>query len=179
MKCSHTVFLVILSCAACSIYKPVPSEWPDNIPSRSYFVEYFQKDPEHQKIVSEQEYLTWIHRFYFGWELYRRGWLQATDELVDTLNSNEDKVSAKRKSLLIGKLVAPEWAKDKRHRVINTRHLSTWGNSLMESKLRNEQLVILDRILIDVRDLLSYKIKPEDIKGDRYYSLDPFPTDFE
>jgi hypothetical protein len=178
MKDYALALLSLLILSACSTID-LANDWPDNIPPRSYYVDYYKRDAKHQKIVSEQEYLIWIHRFYFGWELYRRGWLQATDELVATIYKLEAKNDAREKALLIGKLVSAEWAKESNHRVINTRHLSIWGNSLTESIIRGEQLKTLDEILTDVNDLLAGKLKPADIKIDRYYVVEAFPDNFE
>jgi hypothetical protein len=84
---------IVTSCAIVN----VSESWPDNIPSRSYFVSYYGKDKEHQEVLNQNDYLRWVHRFYFGWELYRRGWLQATDELVQTLDDPQEKLIAQKK----------------------------------------------------------------------------------
>jgi hypothetical protein len=85
----------------------------------------------------------------------------------------------KKKCITIGNLVAPEWAKSKGYRVINTHHLSVWGNTINQSIVENEQLEILDQILTDINALLDRKIKPADITPDRYYQLDTFGEDFD
>ncbi|MEM7617528.1 MAG: hypothetical protein AAF195_04020 [Pseudomonadota bacterium] len=177
MKYLFTIVL-FLSLSACSTL-PLDSNWPDTIPQRSYFIDYYNQDRKHRQVVNQDEYLKWIHRFYFGWELYRRGWLQATDELVATINDSQQKAIAKEKSLLIGKLVAPEWAKNRAYRVINTKHIAIWGNAISESIVRGEQLAILDKILDDVTDLLARNIQPKEISKSRYYLLENFGDDFE
>ncbi len=170
------VLLIILGISfltACSI-APGKNEWPTNIPPRSYFVAYYAQDIPHQAILKKEEYLTWVHRFYFGWELYGRGWLQATEELVNSLKNPKEKQYAKRIMLKVGALVAPEWAKNKKFRVINTRHISIWGNSLHDAIARKEQLTTLDKIHADVDGLLEKRLSPSDIDYDRYFKQEPF-----
>jgi len=119
----------------------------------------------------------WVNRFYYGWTLYRRGWVRATNELTASLSDPEDKQHALDMMFTIGKQVSAEWAKNKRHRVINTKHLSIWGNSLNQSVVKKEQLYILDRILEDVNLLLAQEIQPKDVDTHRYYppiNDDPF-----
>ncbi|MGH1486763.1 MAG: hypothetical protein ACRBCI_11125 [Cellvibrionaceae bacterium] len=153
--------------------------WSEDLPPKSYFSAHYQQDSQQKYISTEENYLLWVKRFYFGWELYGRGWLKATNELVETLPNKNDRKEAKEKSLLIAKLVAPEWAKDKQYRVINTRHLIIWGNALNESTIKKEQLLILDRILRDVNTLLDRKIQPKDIASNRYYQPEAFGDNFQ
>ncbi len=147
-----------------------------NIPNKSYFVDYYQQDLEHQKVLSKKDYLTWVHRFYFGWPLYPRGWIKATEELTQPLPI-EQQAKARKKMSSIGNLVAPEWAKNKAFRVINTRHLSIWGNSIRNSSAKGMQLILLESILLDVNALLNGSLQPSDISYKRYNSgmtFDPF-----
>ena len=171
--------LVLLTACSSTPTHLGADSWPENLPPKSYFIARYQQDPRQQDISSQENYLLWIKRFYFGWELYGRGWLKATRELVETLPNDDDKKEAKKKSLLIAKRVAPEWAKDRRYRVINTRHLIIWGNALNESTVKKEQLLILDRILEDVNTLLDRKIQPGDIASNRYYQPDAFGDNFQ
>lgn len=173
-----TVSLVFL--AACSTTQRNLSQpnWPEQLPPLSYFTDYYAQDPEHQEVLSESGYLNWIKRFYLGWELYRRGWLQATDELVATLDDPEDKRIARERAEEIGRLVSPEWAKARNYRVINTRHLTIWGNALNKSMVKQEQLIMLDKILSDVKILLDRKLQPKDIASNRYYEPESFGGNF-
>jgi hypothetical protein len=151
--------------------------WPAEIPPIHVYTDYYSQDVGHQTALTEQEYLLWVHRFYYGWALYNRGWLKATDELVATLKTENDKKDAKEKMLAIGKLVSPEWAKNKQYRVINSRHLGIWGNAINSSILAKEQMLMLDKILLDVQLLLEKRVEPNSIIEARYYladSDDPF-----
>lgn len=177
MKRSALLFLVSLSLFSCSTAYRSDS-WPASLPPQAYFVDYYIQDKANQEVLDLGEYLTWVKRFYLGWELYNQGWLKVADKLPQTLKSEEDKINSRNKVLNIGKLVAPEWAKDPRHRVINTRHLGIWGNAINESIVRSEQIQLLEKILTDVNDLLNKKIKPSDITSDRYYPVELFGGDF-
>ena len=176
MKLAIPLLTLSLLVSGCSTYYKVKS-WPEEIPSRSYFTDYYAQDTENQRLISEKEYLVWIHRFYYGWELYRRGWLRATDELVSTIDEPHEKVQARETSTTIGQLVAPEWAKNPNYRVINTRHLIIWGNALNESMIRDEQILILNQILSDVKALLDGDIKPKELASNRYYEPEEFGQD--
>jgi hypothetical protein len=150
------------------------ANWPDTIPSHRYFLNYYAQDSKQNHLLSEEEYLLWIQRFYFGWELYQRGWLQASQELVDTLKTPEDKSEAQEKMRTLGQLIAPEWARHKRVSLISTGNLSIWGNALNESVVRQEQLKMIDTIKQDVSALLAKTLIKETITESRYYR----PTEF-
>lgn len=178
LSLSLITLLTTVLIAACST-APSESQWPSNIPARSVFTDYYAQDHKHQEALNEQGYLTWVHRFYFGWELYRRGWLQATQELVDSLPTEEEKAIGKERMETIGNLIAPEWAKDKRYHLISTRHLSIWGNTLNDAVIHKEQLLKLDSILADVQGLLSKEIAAKEITAERYYPQQAFGSNMD
>jgi hypothetical protein len=158
---------------------PNHQHWPKDIPPKKLFTDHYQQDIPHQNVLSEQEYLTWVHRFYYGWELYKRGWMLATQELEDSLENPQEKQKARNTMRQIGELIAPEWAKNKRHRIINTRHLNIWGNTINESIVQKEQLKILSKILTDVKALRQKQIMPDSILTNRYYPEKPFASNLE
>ena len=80
--------------------------------------------------------------------------------------------------LEIGRLVSPEWSKDNNYRVINTRHVSIWGNALNESIIKQEPFVVLDKVLADIKQLLSRTLTPEEIRYSRYYDEKVFGSSF-
>ncbi len=173
MKLTFSFVFTLIFLTSCSTIRST-STWPQDIPPRSYFVDYYEERVTDKDLLSQNEYLTWIHRFYFGWELYARGWIKSTDVLSKTLEDHDDSQLAKEKALLLGRVVSPEWAKSKGDRVINTRHLNIWGNVINESIVRKEQLAILDKILFDANALLEKKIRPRDITFNRYYKVEEF-----
>src|SRR5688572_19748648 len=78
------LLILVSSLFACSSTKVArqADAWPKAMPSRAYFLRVYEADDTNKKIQTQEEYLTWIVRFYSGWELYRRGWIKMTDELV-------------------------------------------------------------------------------------------------
>ena len=174
--CIHLCLLLIISTTtSCSTTQQQSTEqWPKDIPSRTYFTNYYQQDEAHQAALEQAEYLKWVQRFYHGWELYRRGWLKATEELVITVDTEAERNEVREKMLIAGRLIAPEWAKKKGYRVINTGHVAIWGNSLRASIKHKEQIKILDSILLDVNGLLTKNITPNIITAERYYTAEPF-----
>ncbi len=166
------IFLLLNGCATIS-----SSVWPENIPSKNYYIQYYQKDKPHQEALSQQQYLLWVHRFYFGWELYRRGWLQATEELAASINNANDRKIAVEKMNYIGLLISAEWAKNKQFHLISTRNLSIWGNALNYSVKNHQQLTMLETILIDVKRLLAKDISSSDILASNYHTEIPFGID--
>jgi hypothetical protein len=181
MKSINALLVSIVFLSACSSFdaKQKQDNWPAGLPAKEHFIAYYYHDRKQQEASTLDGYLMWVKRFYLGWELYRKGWLQATHELVETIDIPDEKLRAREKAFAIGKLVSAEWAKDKGHRVINTRHLSIWGNALNESTLQEEQLRMLDKILDDASTLLERKMQPRDIVQTRYYEAEPFGDNFQ
>ena len=180
MKFFISTSLIILFLSACAAQqRTAKAYWPSELPAEDYFLEYYANAPEHQQAMETDEYLLWVKRFYLGWELYRPGWLEASKNLVATVSSEEEKRVAQQKTQLIGQLVAPEWAKENKYRLINSRHLVVWGNALNESISSNQQIAMLDKILNDIEVLLDRRLAPNEIAANRYYQVDSFGDDFE
>lgn len=158
---------------ACSTQKLARDEnWPQTMPPRSYFVTAFEADEANKKVQAQQEYLTWIVRFYNGWELYNRGWTKMTDELLAQVHDPAEARAIKPKIDRIGRLVSAEWAKKSDTRTIYLRHVSIWGNALLESLDRDQALELVTKVNQDVDDLLAHKIKPAVITAERYFPAD-------
>lgn len=157
---------------ACSTHRSAQDTWPDAMPSRAYFVKVYEADKINKQIQTRDEYLTWILRFYNGWELYRRGWIKMTDELVAQVQDPQQVTEIRYKIDRIGRLVSGEWAKKSDTRTIYLRHVSIWGNALLESLDRDQALPLINQVNQDVDDLLAHRIKPEVITADRYFPAD-------
>ncbi|MEO0442708.1 MAG: hypothetical protein AAFZ92_03070 [Pseudomonadota bacterium] len=182
IKFFFTAVLLIALNSACSVQHQTNADaWPHELPPKQYFVDYHYS--EGQPSSTQDKYLLWVKRFYMGWELYRPGWLAASNDLVATLPSQAERKLAKEKTTLIGQLVAREWAKENRDRIIDTRHLSIWGNALNQSIVKQEQLSMLGKILDDVKTLLNEELQPQHIVAFRYYEThnveDSFGDSFE
>ncbi|QEI14239.1 hypothetical protein [Cellvibrio japonicus] len=165
--------LTLLLLSGCAHRQFSDDNWPSNMPPRAYFVKTYEADEANRAIQSEQEYLTWILRFYQGWELYKRGWVKMTDELLTQVDDPSQAKEVKYKVERIGRLVSGEWAKKSNTRTIYLRHVSVWGNALLESLDRDEALPLINRINQDVDDLLAHRISKDVITADRYYPQDP------
>ncbi len=158
---------------ACSTQKLARDEnWPVTMPSRAYFVEAFEADKANKEVQTQQEYLTWIVRFYNGWELYGRGWTKMTNELLEQIDDPAQAKEIKLKVDRIGRQVSAEWAKKSDTRTIYLRHVSIWGNALLESLDRDQALELVTRVNQDVDDLLAHRIKPAVITAERYFPAD-------
>ena len=169
------LFILITGLLACTTQskKIARSDaWPEGMPSRAYFVKVYEADDVNKQIQTQEEYLTWILRFYNGWELYGRGWLKMTNELVAQVNDPSQVKEIKFKIDRIGRLVSGEWAKKSDTRTIYLRHVSIWGNALLESLDRNEALPLINRVNQDVDDLLAHRIKANVITAERYFPID-------
>lgn len=172
----HFRFLALIALIstlfACTSHRTAQHTWPEQIPSRAYFLKVYHADEVNKQIQTEDEYLTWIVRFYNGWELYRRGWTKMSDELVVQVKDPEQVDEIREKIARIGRLVSGEWAKKSDTRTIYLRHVSIWGNALLESLDRDQALPLINRVNKDVDDLLAHKINPDVITADRYFPRD-------
>jgi hypothetical protein len=159
-------FLILSGCVSRA---PKEAQWPTDMPSRSFFVSAYESDLENKESQGVEEYLLWVIRFYKGWELYRNGWTQTTE---DSLLNVKDPVLAaeiRKKMNLIGSNVAVEWAKNKKDRRILTKHVVVWGNGLIESIKRDEELKYINRVLDDISGLMEKKIDLDAVNAERYY----------
>ena len=172
MKIHYLLPLLVLISACTTINQHAP--WPAQLPPQAFFVDYYQQDVDNQQVMSEQRYLRWVQRFYLGWELYPRGWLQTMKELIQSLPTLNEQDRARQLMTALGQAVAAEWAKNGRYRVINTRHLSLWGNALSRAIVDKQQIQTLEKITQDVDDLLAKRLSPKQIRKDRYYTEMPF-----
>lgn len=164
------VGLFLLS--ACATRSQQASSWPSDMPSREFFVAHYESDVENKDGQDVDEYLLWVLRFYKGWELYSNGWSNVTE---DSLHGVTDPVLAQEirtKMNLIGEGIACEWAKNKKDRRILTRHVVVWGNALIESIKRDQELPLINRVLADVNGLLVNQVAMDDVKAERYFPRD-------
>ena len=173
-RLSALFFLIaVLSACTTQSKKMARSDaWPEGMPSRAYFVKVYEADEINKKVQKQEEYLTWILRFYNGWELYGRGWLKMTNELLAQVKDPSQVKEIKFKIDRIGRLVSGEWAKKSDTRTIYLRHVSVWGNALLESLDRNEALPLINRVNQDVDDLLAHRINADVITAERYFPAD-------
>jgi hypothetical protein len=164
------IITLLLSITGCSsLQHQTQADWPEELPPREFFIDSYEQDPIHKPYLSLDRYLLWIKRLYLGWELYRRGWIELSNNLAETIEDEADKNIAKEKLELIGKTVSPEWAKHRKFSTIKTQHLIIWGNALYQSSANNEQLDIIDKVLSDANLLINRQLIPSQILAERYY----------
>lgn len=168
------LLLSVLLLTGCVNKAPKEEHWPTDIPSRAFFVAAYEADVENKKGQELEDYLLWVIRFYKGWELYRNGWTQVTDDSLLGVKDPQRATEIKIKMDLIGSGIACEWAKNKDERRILTRHVVVWGNALIESIKRGEveEVKLINRVLSDVNGLLDNDVQIEEVKADRYYPKD-------
>ena len=164
------IILAILSLQACAGLSGRQSAWPDDLPSRDYFLNSYREDTVNAELQSLDEYLAWVKCFYRGSDLYANGWNSVTGELLLRIKDPESVEDVRQKMQRLGRLIGGEWAKNNQTRIINTRHVSIWGSALLKSLQQGETLAIIGRIDSDVDDLLAYRIAAEVITTDRFYA---------
>lgn len=149
--------------------------WPENIPSRSFFVDIYHQttDPNPSQAMLER-HLTWIKRFYQGSMLYPLGWNRMTEMLVASLRTEAEKKEAGDRLYQLGKRISVEWAQDNHVRNIDSANVAIWGNALKTSAERKEQMEFIGRVEQDVEDLIARQLEPSEITRERYYPPDDY-----
>jgi hypothetical protein len=160
---------VLLLSSCLSLRDQTQLDWPEGLPAITYYISSYEQDPINKQYVSLSEYLLWVKRLYLGWQLYRSGWLELSNDLAETIVDSPNKDIAKEKLALIGRVVSPEWAKHRKLSTIKTRHLIIWGNALYQSPANDEQLEVIDKVLADAKLLIGRQLSPKQILADRYY----------
>jgi len=174
MKINKLISILLVSTcllftSACSHLK---DQWPDRVPNRSLFIKVYESDRDNRKIQTEEKYLMWVQRYYLGWEIYRNGWLKVTDQLLSQTDNPQQKAIIETKMHHLGFKICAEWAKKTEHRRVFTRHVSIWGNALLESLDREEPIPLIDRVTADVDALIAHQLDPKAITENRYYPQD-------
>ena len=166
------LFLVIILAAlqACSANQATETAWPDELPPHEYFLNLYQQDSTNNNIQNLDQYMTWVIRFYQGSELYPNGWNSVTQTLLLGIKDLESANGVEDKMARLGLLISGEWAKNNSTRLINTRHISIWGNALLKSLEHGETLELIDRVTADVEDLLASRISSDVITENRFYA---------
>lgn len=170
MKVRVLVFSTIVWLCGCSAELVRQSAWPETLPPQAWFTERYEQDHRNAEVQSLEQYLTWVERFYQGWDMYPTGWSQICRELAAKIADPSIKREIQAKLRRLGIAIAAEWAKDNTVRRITTRHVAIWGNALQKSAERAEIPEILDRILDDVDNLLNNRMAADVITENRFYA---------
>jgi hypothetical protein len=164
------VFAILLT--SCVSHAPQQANWPAHIPSRDFFVAQYEADLANKAIQDLDDYLLWVVRFYEGWELYHNGWTKVTEDSLHGVKDPAVAQEIKTKMDLIGKAIACEWPKNRTISRVHTRHIVVWGNALIESIKRDQELRLINRVLADVNALVADQVGVDDIKAERYFPRD-------
>ena len=158
--------MVLTACGTLPVKGPI---WPAELPKYDYFLNLYQRDTVNASIQPQDQYLSWVIRFYQGWELYPKGWNDITQDVLLSIKAPALAGDVKDKMVGLGLSIAGEWAKNNETRIINTRHVAIWGNALLKSLQQGETLEIIDRVAADVQDLISKRISADVITENRFY----------
>ncbi|AEG01882.1 hypothetical protein [Methylomonas methanica] len=168
----RVIILGILLLPACATVQENDTDWPAQLPPHGYFLRSYQGDAINAGLQPLAQYLLWVKRFYRGWELYPSGWENVTRDLLLRVKQPELADEIEEKMGRLGLVISAEWAKNNRTRLINSRHVSIWGNALLKSLEQGETLQILERVAADVDDLLHHRISADVITASRFYAED-------
>lgn len=158
------VILSILS--ACSSTR-VLERWPESLPEEHHFLNYYLEDVDNQKVQTDVQYLTWVLRFYEGWELMPTGWQNIEENMLFDLPAQEHALVTAQMAEL-GALISAEWAKDNSVRLIDSVMLSLWGAVMQVDFASQARIAALTQIHADVRGLLEGHLTPPTINEQRY-----------
>ena len=160
--------LVLVACSSPKKGDSTVMQWPSDIPELSYYQGLYLDDAHNQSVQSEDNYLTWVQRFYKGWAGFTRGWLEVSDELVENIDPDRQAIVSEKLATL-GKEVSGEWAKKSDKRLIYTKNLSIWGNVLSEASYRENVESVIDHISEDVELMMAKQLAPDAITMQRYF----------
>lgn len=175
--CVLLLSLLLWGCANPTRDNLSNNTWPSDIPEKSYYQTLYSSDSYNQQTQTEDDYLTWIVRFYKGWAGFTRGWLDASDELTASVDQSRQQVVSDKLAAL-GKEVSGEWAKKSDQRLIYTKTLSIWGNALSESIYQERVEPVVDMITADVNLMMSKQLQAEAITLQRYFPNLDFEQEF-
>ena len=154
--CTFAVLLTVclLGLGACAIIPRSVQEWPPELPPKDYYIEYYRNDPSNHSLQSETEYLTWVRRFYLGWELYPFGWMDLESDVRGLIgNSIVDTVSDKLRAL--GRTISADWARHNTLHRITTSILALWGEVIEAALEADKADAAIDLITRDAESLIQ------------------------
>lgn len=155
--------------AGCASYPQIVENWSADMPPSRIFIAEYSRDVDNQAEQSIENYLMWVKRFYQGWVVYDRGWINMSAELSEEISDPVERKKAQEKIHQIGLLIAPEWAKEKESRYIKTSAVSEWGESLLEALSRGQVLELMDSVVKDIALLKGSELTSEEITIERYF----------
>ena len=161
------VLLCVGLLSAC-VSARVLENWPPQLPEQHHFLSYYAEDADNQKVQTELEYLTWVLRFYEGWELMPTGWQDIEASMLFGL-SEQDHALVETQMLELGALMSAEWAKDNSVRLLDSAILSLWGAVMQADFAPEARIAAVTQIHEDVRGLLEGTLTLPSINEQRYF----------
>lgn len=166
-RCRLLFTSLLLLCLAACANSRVLTDWPPTTPDQQVFLRAYASDTDNQQVQTNIEYLTWVVRFYEGWELMPTGWNDMTPVILNDLEPEQAEAVAQMRDEL-GKLIASEWAKDNEQRIIDTGMLSLWGGVMIAALDPQVRIDAIELITDDVERLLTGELAPSLINDARY-----------
>ncbi|MEX0740766.1 MAG: hypothetical protein WD071_15630 [Pseudohongiella sp.] len=167
--------LFVMLLGACTSAR-VLTEWPASVPAQQIFLQAYEQDAVNQAQQTNVQYLTWIVRFYEGWEMMPTGWNDMTPVVLSDLGVQQAEQVAELRDEL-GVMIAAEWAKDNDVRIIDTAMLSLWGGVMVAALEPEVRIDAIELITDDVERLLAGELAPARINDERYASRLPIDLD--
>ena len=160
----------VLLLGACVSVPERAEQWQSSWPPESFFETAYAAELDNQAVQSADNYMLWIRRFYQGWTFYPEGWDWLTERVLIGIEDDAQRQQITQQMYSMGMRISREWAKSSAHRVINTRHLLVWGESLKLSAARDQELWLAVKVSADIDGLLASTIEPSTIQSSRYYA---------
>ena len=145
----------------------VLERWPESLPEQHHFLSYYREDAGNQLVQTDVQYLTWVLRFYEGWELMPTGWQNIEENMLFDLTEQEH-LLVRGQMAELGALISAEWSKDNSARLIDSAMLSLWGSVMQADFASQARIAALTQIDADVRALLEGELAPLTINEQRY-----------
>ncbi len=161
------VIILLSALSASCMSSRILEQWPEDIPEQRHFRSLYQDDKINAQLQSEIEYLTWVSRFYQGWEMMPIGWDDISGSVLVDLEPAQHRY-LNRKLSRIGVQISGEWAKDNSVREIDSRMLSLWAGVMQADFSAQYRVRAVDLIAQDVALLLQGALAPEAVDEYRY-----------
>jgi len=158
--------VLMLLMTACATSPQLP-EWPANLPPRAYYESAYAADTANQQYQSEQEYLTWVKRFYTGWGGIR-GWHSIRKEILNDVPADE-RTTLRDRLRRLGQRMAAEWAKASDQRALTSKTVQVWSNAAYEASAHRNHMELLQQVNKDLNALLAGTLDADAITLQRYY----------
>jgi len=163
--------LAALLLAACARTPPATEpavEWPADLPPLEFYEAAYAEDASNRAVQTRKKYLSWVVRFYKGWDLYQDGWDATMRDILLGIEGRENKDRVEAKLEALGRAISAEWAKDADDRRVHSRELSIWGQALLKALNADREEILIDKVTRDVEALMAGRMERTDVSLKRY-----------